>query len=66
MYLFQNKQEDIYGNLDAYYAPASDESEIFSLNSKLVVWKTFLMNISSITNISWLVSSWIFLFIILE
>ena len=27
---FQNKQEDIYGNLDAYYAPASDESEIYT------------------------------------
>ena len=26
----QNKQEDIYGNLDAYYAPASEESEIYS------------------------------------
>ena len=27
---FQNKQEDIYGNLDAYYAPASNEDEIYS------------------------------------
>ena len=27
---FQNKQEDIYGNLEAYYAPASNEDEIYS------------------------------------
>ena len=27
---FQNKQEDIYGNLAAYYAPASNEGEIYS------------------------------------
>ena len=27
---FQNKQEDIYGNLAAYYAPASNEDEIYS------------------------------------
>ena len=27
---FQNKQEDIYGNLEAYYAPASNENEIYS------------------------------------
>ena len=26
----QNKQEDIYGNLAAYYAPASNEDEIYS------------------------------------
>ena len=28
--IFQNKEEDIYGNLDAYYAPASEENEIYS------------------------------------
>ena len=27
---FQNKQEDIYGNLEAYYTPASNEDEIYS------------------------------------
>ena len=27
---FQNKQEDIYGSLAAYYAPASNEDEIYS------------------------------------
>jgi hypothetical protein len=27
---FQNKQKDIYGNLEAYYAPASNEDEIYS------------------------------------
>ena len=30
MNVLQNKQEDIYGNLDAYYAPASEENEIYS------------------------------------
>ena len=29
-FLFQNKQEDIYGNLAAYYTPASDENGIYS------------------------------------
>jgi hypothetical protein len=28
--IVQNKQEDIYGNLKAYYAPASNEDEIYS------------------------------------
>ena len=27
---FQNKQEDIYGNLEAYHAPASNEDEIYA------------------------------------
>ena len=27
---FQNKQEDIYSTLDAYYAPATTEDEIYS------------------------------------
>ena len=29
-YVFQNKKEDIYGNLEAYHAPASEEDEIYS------------------------------------
>ena len=27
---FQNKKVDIYGDLEAYYAPASNEDEIYS------------------------------------
>ena len=28
--VFQNKEEDIYGNLEAYRAPASEENEIYA------------------------------------
>ena len=30
VHIFQNKKEDIYGNLEAYHAPASEEDEIYS------------------------------------